>query len=223
MLQALFYKEWIKTRKVNWVVAVIFAALIAYTFINTAQMFRIGGAVMTWNNVILKDMPIVHDAFKWLPLLAGLFVGFAQFVPEMINKRLKLTLHLPLPEVNTIAILLFYGLLVLSVVFLFTYIVLSVGLSLYYPYEIIVNMTERIAPWFVGGLVSYLLVGWVCIEPVWRQRLFNVLISLCLLSFFYIGVNSGSYNPFLIYLIFVSVLIFSFPFYSTIRFKEGAQ
>lgn len=223
MLQALFYKEWIKTKRVVFLIGVILIGLICYTFINTGQLFRVSGAVQAWNGVILKDMPIVPGIIQWIPLLVALLLGFSQFVPEITDKRLKLTLHLPVSEARTISTLLLYGILVLSIAFLITYSSLLIGLSAYYPREVIQAMVWQTAPWFLGGLLGYLLSAWVCIEPVWRQRIFNLAIGLCLLSTFYIDAKSGAYAPLIIYLAIAVIISFSFPFYSTARFKDGAQ
>ncbi len=108
MYQAIFYKEWIKTRMILLLLLLVFAGMIAYSFINTAQLFRVAGAVNTWENTIMKDIPLISE-MKWLPVLAGLLLAIVQYVPEMQNKRLKLTLHLPLPETRIIYSMLVYG------------------------------------------------------------------------------------------------------------------
>ena len=223
MVKALFYKEWIKTRTIVFLAVALIAGFVAYTFINTAQMFRVSGAVNVWNNVITKDMSLLSGAMQWLPVLAGLMLALAQFVPEMTDKRLKLTLHLPLREGTTVSIMLAYGLLVLLAVFALTYGVLTAGFSAYYPCEMIAGMIWRSLPWFIAGLCAYLLAAWVCFEPVWRQRIFNALIGVCLCSFFFIAAPSRAYIPMLPWMIAFTVVCFAFPFYSASRFKDGAQ
>ena len=223
MVKALFYKEWIKTKRIILLLAIIFAGGLVYTFINTAQMFRIGGAVQTWDNIILKDLDILPVIMQWAPLLAGLLVGFSQFIPEITNKRLKLTLHLPLPESKTISAMLLYGILVLMVFFIVSFIVLLTGFCTYYPMEIVNAMLFRTTPWFLAGLVSYIFIAWVCLEPVWKYRICYSFIAICIVSLFYINAKSGAYLPFIPYLIGFIIIAFSFPFFSTARFKDGAQ
>lgn len=94
MFQALFYKEWVKTRRIIILIGAIFAGIIIYSFINTGQTFRIGGSVQAWADIILKEAPVFPSIIQWLPLLTALLLAFAQFVPEMTNKRLKLSLAL---------------------------------------------------------------------------------------------------------------------------------
>ncbi len=223
MIQALFYKEWIKTRRIILLVSVIFTGTIVYTFINFGQLFRIRGAVQAWADVILKDAALLSGIIEWIPLLAGILLGLAQFVPEMEYKRLKLTMHLPLTESRIISVMLLYGIMVLVSFYLLGYGCLLAGTSIYYPSEIVEAMVEKSLPWFLGGFAGYLFSAWVCFEPVWRQRIINAFAAVCALSFFYIASGSGTYIPFIPYLIVLIIVAFSFPFYSAIRFKEGVQ
>lgn len=223
MLQSIFYKEWTKTKRAVLLLVAVFAAMIVYAFINNAQALRLEGAVAVWSSIITKDISLLPSSITWLPLLAGLLVGFAQYTPEMANKRLKLTLHLPIPENKILSAMLIYGVGILFAMFLLVYLVLIIGMSLYYPSEVVCAMIWSSLPWFLGGLIGYLFVAWICIEPVWKQRIFNSLIAIAFLSFFYMSGKSGAYATFVPYLVVLMVLAFSFPFFSTARFKDGAQ
>ncbi|NDV68499.1 hypothetical protein [Dysgonomonas sp. 25] len=223
MLNALFYKEWIKTRRIIFLLGVVLASLLIYTFIHTGQLFRVGGAVQVWVNIITKDFPLLPEFVRWFPLMAGLLLGLVQFIPEMTDKRLKLTLHLPLPETKILSSMLLYGMLILLAVLVVFYAVLYIGLSCYYPSEILAATTWQMLPWLIGGLLSYFFAAWVCLEPVWRQRVLNALIAIAGLSMYYMSAKSGGYIYFVPCLLLVLVAGFSFPFYSAARFKDGAQ
>ncbi|MBK5720970.1 hypothetical protein JGH11_08810 [Dysgonomonas sp. Marseille-P4677] len=223
MFQALFYKEWIKSRRLIFLIGIVLIGAIIYSFINIAQTFRVEGSIQAWSDVILKDIAVLPAFFQWLPILIALTISFTQFIPEMTNKRLKLTLHLPVPESKTIATMLCYGLCVLLIIYLATYLVLMIGLSFYFPFEIRVIATWRLLPWFAAGITGYLLAAWICIEPVWRQRICNTFISICILSLFFIKAQSGAYLPLLPFLLIIMIVCFGNPFYSSARFKEGKQ
>ena len=223
MIQALLFKEWIKTRRVVTLIGIIFVALIIYTLINTGQQFRVGGAVQTWSTVILKDMPILPGFAQWIPILAGLLLGISQFAPEMQDKRLKLTLHLPLTETRIMATLLFFGIGILLFIFLLSYLILSFSFSFYYPKEIIEAMIWSSLPHLFAGIFGYLFAAWISLEPVWRQRIGYTLASVGFLYFLFIRSISGAYAPFMPYLTILLILCFFFPFYSMYRFKDGAQ
>jgi len=222
MIFYLFYKEWIKTRKILLLALIVFAAFIIYTFINVGQMFRVGGATQVLTDIILKDTNML-SRIEWLPLVLSILFGLSQFIPEMTNKRLKLTLHLPMPESKTTFAMLAYGVLSLLVLYILVYMAVILGMSVYYPSEIIVSMVKVSLPWFMAGLAGYLFVAWICIEPAWRQRVFNSLIAVYALTFFMITAKSGAFMPFIPYLVIITLVIFFFSFYSMSRFKDGAQ
>ncbi|HBL33181.1 MAG TPA: hypothetical protein DDZ96_05100, partial [Porphyromonadaceae bacterium] len=189
---------------------------------NVNQMFRVNGAVQTWFNVIVKDITLLGQ-MQWLPLLAGVLLALSQYVPEMVDKRLKLTLHLPLPEKNIMAAMLGYGAAVLVTLFALTYLILTVGLGVYYPSEIVHSALWASLPWFLAGLTAYFCVAWVCMEPVWRQRIADTLMAVCLLSLFFIDAKSGAYATFVFYSIAIVCVVAAFPLYSMVRFKDGVQ
>lgn len=223
MLQSLLFKEWIKTRRIVLLLGVIFAGMIIYTLINTGQAFRVNGAVQTWAGVILKDAAVLPSQVKWLPVLAGILLGISQFSAEMVDKRLKLTLHLPLTESRIMSVLLAYGLGVLFLLFSAGYLFILWGLSSYYPHEILTAMSWFSFPHMLGGFFGYLFAAWICVEPVWRQRIGYTFVAVAFLSLLYIEALSGAYLPFLPFLLILLLISFTFPFYSMARFKEGAQ
>lgn len=220
---SLFYKEWIKTRQIIGVLIVLMVAIVSYTLITINQAFRIDGAVIAWSNAVLKDASLVPAIVMWFPLLAGVLLGLVQYVPEMVNKRLKLTLHLPLPEVRIVNSMLAYGLMVLLGVLLLFYFGLSVQLHVYYVAEIVQAFTLKILPWLLGGITAYLFTAWICLEPNWGQRICNSLGAIAGLSLFYIHAKSGAYTPSLVILLIIMIVSLSYPLYSTARFKEGVQ
>jgi hypothetical protein len=222
MIKALFYKEWIKTKRVILLIGILLAASLVYAFINTGQVFRVNGAVQAWSNIILKNMSVLPDIVQWFPLLAGCLLGVVQFVPEMTNKRLKLTLHLPLPESRILSAMLLYGIVVLLACYLVLYLVLSVGMQSFYASEIIGLMAYEVVPWCLGGITAYLFTAWICIEPSWLQRVCSAIVAAGGLSLFYLDEMPGAYASFIPVLVVIAIIGFLFPFYSAARFKEGA-
>lgn len=223
MCKALFYKEWSKTKRMIALALIIYIGAIIYSFISISQMFRVDGATSVWGSVILKDIDIFSSIISWLPTLCGIFLAISQFVPEMIDKRLKLTLHLPLPETKIIQIMLLYGTSVLFLLFLFVFVILNIGVFQYFPIEVVYSVMWKCTPWFLGGFTAYFLTTWVIIEPIWKQRAFNCLISICCLYLYTISAKSGAYSSIIVYLLFFAIISFIFPFYSASRFKEGVQ
>jgi hypothetical protein len=117
--------------------------------------------------------------------------------------------------------MLFYG---LSVTLLF--IVLSLTLLLWmlsidFSREIVSRAFELILPWFLAGPAAYLITSWICLEPLWKQRILNLIGGVGFLSFFFIDAKAGAYGALDIRLVLPVAVAFLFPFYSTLRFKEG--
>jgi len=46
---------------------------------------------------------LFFSSFKFFPLGAGVVLGALQFLPETLNKRVRLVLHLPLGEERVIS------------------------------------------------------------------------------------------------------------------------
>ena len=223
MIRAICYKEWIKTRRALLLSGVLFAGYLVYAFIYTGQLFRVEGAVSAWSGMVLKEAFLLPSASRWIPLVTGVLVSLAQFVPEMTEKRLKLTLHLPLPGGRIVSAMLLYGVLALLALYLSAAVVLRAGLSRYYPPEIIAGLAWRALPWFVAGVAGYLFAAGSCIEPAWKQRVINALVASTALLACYIEGTPGSYLPCLPWLGVVIVVSFCAPFISATRFKEGLQ
>ena len=92
LFSALSYKEWMKTRQILGIFLLIFAVAVVYSIIDIRHDIRIDGADNVWYRYFFQGASVA-PLFRWAPALAGLAVALSQFVPEMTNKRLKLTLH----------------------------------------------------------------------------------------------------------------------------------
>lgn len=222
MIQSIFYKEWIKTRRIVWLIYAVTAGMILYIFLKTSQAIRLNGAVQLWETIVQKDFSLV-SLIEYLPLMAGIILALSQYTAEMQNKRFKLTLHLPLSESRILTAMLLYGIITLSILFVATELIILTGLSLNFPKEIVIFNFWKSIPWFLAGIAGYLICSWICLEPVWKQRIINAIPGISALSFFFLETKSGGFIPFLPYLIVFIIISFFFSFYSTIRFKEGAQ
>ena len=222
MIKSLIFKEWIKSRWILLIILIVFAGVTVYTFMNVSRGLRMAGGQHIWEMIVQKGITFASFV-KYIPLLAGILLALAQYIPEMANKRLKLTLHLPLEESKVLLSMLFFGVVSLSVIFVAAYSALCIGFNHYFCTEVAQWNMDEALPWFLGGLTAYLLTSWVCIEPVWKQRVFNSIIAVLSVWLFYFDAAPEAYSPFLCYLVILIVLSISFSFYSLIRFKDGEQ
>jgi hypothetical protein len=220
MYQSLIYKEWIKTRKTIALMALVFVAVGIYSFMKINEECRLLGMVSYWENLIQKGIIFFTD-FRFLPLLLGILLAITQYVPELQSKRLKLTLHLPLSESKIIVTMLLYGLSVTLLFVAASILLLLWGLTPRFPREIVSRTFELILPWFLAGPAAYLTASWICLEPLWKQRILNFTGGACVLSFFFINAKAGACRTLDFWLIAFVAVAFLFPFYSALRFKEG--
>jgi hypothetical protein len=222
MYRSLLYKEWIKTRSVIIVIAAVFTGVGIYSFLKINEEIRLSGIVNVWEAAVQKD-PLFFPWFKYLPLSAGILLALAQYIPEIQFKRLKLTLHLPLREDNILLSMLLYGVGAMALLLLVVLPLLLWGLSRQFPVEIAGSAFQQLTPWFLAGPLAYLLTAWVCLEPQWKQRIFNAIPGLLILSIYLLRSLSGACRSIEPYLIGTLIVAFLFPFYSAARFKEGVQ
>ena len=116
MLRAIFYKEWLKTRWYYLVAVLLSLGFVGYVLLNFFRAAGLKGIAHLWEVMLLRDAVFV-DLLQFVPLVVGLLFAVVQFVPEMQRKCLKLTLHLPCPELRMIGAMLLYGVLLLGALF----------------------------------------------------------------------------------------------------------
>jgi hypothetical protein len=222
LFKALSYKEWVKTKKFVFVVLLLLAAVTVYAYIDVTYSIRVNEAVNVWYGFIFQGMS-VSGLMMYLMPLSGIAMAIVQFVPEMTNKRLKLTLHLPASETRLVSAMLLFGYGVLLVLYLASMGLLSLLVGRILPAEVICMMISQLLPWAMAGLAGYGFTVWICVEPSWKQRLFNMLISLGLLAVFFVSLYPGTYSGFVWGMMLILISSFVFPFYSCVRFKQGIQ
>lgn len=222
LFKALSYKEWMKTRKFILADFVLLIAAALYAYIDITYSIRVEEAVNVWYGFLFQGISVA-GLMKYLIPLSGIAMAIVQFTPEMTNKRFKLTLHLPASETGLISAMLLYGYGMLSALFLSSTLLLSAIIGHVLPTEVVWMMVSQFLPWITAALAGYGLTVWICIEPSWRQRISNMLISVGLLSVWFVSTYPEAYSDFGWGIILAVALSFVFPFYSCIRFKQGIQ
>lgn len=222
LLKALSYKEWMKTRKLvgGWIL--LLAAVSVYAYIDLTYTIRMNEAVNVWFGILFQGTSVSALLMYLLPL-AGISLAIVQFVPEMTQKRFKLTLHLPASETRLVSSMLLFGYGVLGVLYLCCLVFLSLLVSRVLPFEGVSMMLSQVLPWTAAGLAGYGFTAWICIEPCWKQRAMNMLMAAGLLSVCFVSVYPEAYAGFGWGMAGLVAASFVFPFYSCIRFKQGVQ
>lgn len=220
MLNSIFYKEWLKTRLAVCLIWTATTGVIAYLLLALRSTIATSGAVETIATMLGRDMIFVNLT-QFIPLLAGVCLAVVQWLPEMQNKRIKLTLHLPVSYLKSIGLMLCYG-----IVCLLAMTVVNLGLlwaveTIWLPAELIRHTLLTMLTWYLGGIAGYLLVSWIILEPVWKMRVAAMCMAGPLLALFYLTPQPETYNRFLPILMFLTGICVLLPYYSIYRFKTG--
>ncbi|QZT37392.1 hypothetical protein K5X82_00520 [Halosquirtibacter xylanolyticus] len=222
MIQSILFKEWIKTKLIVYIILIGMLGLATYVMMNIFHSIRYNGQVMLWDMIIHKDY-IMVSSFKYAPIIVGALLGLFQMVPELQHKRLKLTLHLPIPRHKMIGMMMGYGVMVLTTIFIVSIGVAMTILSFYFSSEIMSAWALALLPWLGAGYLTYLMMSWICIEPTWRMRSVTLIIwGLFVSLFLWSGYSQGVIFMFP-YFVAIILLVATTVFYATMRFKEGKQ
>ena len=208
-MYAIFYKEWIKTRWYFLLAVLATLGFTGYCMLRINRVVEMKGAAHVWEVMLQRDV-IFIDMLQYIPLIAGILMAIVQFVPEMQRKCLKLTLHLPYPELKMTGNMLLSGLILLLVCFASNFLLMEIYLNGILAHEL-------------AGISGYLLVAWICLEPAWKRRILNLIIAVLLLRIFFLSPMPEAYNKFLPYLVVYTLLTASFSWLSIVRFKAGKQ
>ncbi|MBQ3439420.1 MAG: hypothetical protein IJ611_03490 [Bacteroidales bacterium] len=222
MEKMILYKEWLKTRWVLAGIALVMAGVAAYGFLNLAKVVEFRGAEILWTTLIAKDT-VLLEAFRYLPAVAGGLLALAQMVPEVQQKRLKLTLHLPYPEGKMLLVIGGYGMAALTLLFALHAGLSALVLGRWLVPELIGRILRTMLVWYLAGWAVYLWTSAICLEPTWRRRVLLAVLLACLLWLLFLSAVPEAYNGFLpvlvVYVLLSALLIRG----SVARFKEGYQ
>lgn len=222
MKKALIFKEWIKTRMVFFIALALALAVAAYAILMMNRLIELKGVQHLWIIMLLKDNSFI-DIIKYVPLAVGLAIGIAQMAPEMAQKRLKLTLHLPYPQARLIALMLATGLVELLIVFALQAAIITVYDFSIMPSEMVWRVMLTALPWYFAGFTAYLFTTAICLEGTWARRIILGLLAIGTLMIFFLQPLPEAYNGLVLTMIIAILLFTILSFGSVIRFKEGRQ
>lgn len=222
MWKALLYKEWLKTRWLIGGLCLVSIGLLTYIIISLSRVFRLLGMSEVWD-VIVNRHHGLYSELCYYPIAFGVLLALTQFIPEMLKKRLKLTLHLPMSQKKAYFTMQSYGVSIIVLSFLVQLSVLYIHSNLYFPKEIIQSTFLTLLPWYCAGLTAYIFTAFICVEPSWRKRVLYSLIMFGLLYISFLSEYPGAYEKIWWLLLLIPLYVFVFPWLSVERFKKGVQ
>ena len=220
MIKSIFYKEWLKTRVVVLLAAALNIGCIAYILLSLRNTLLSSGVVETWATMIGRDIMMVNSLML-IPLITGIVLAVMQWLPEMQQKRIKLTLHLPIKYGYSIGLMLGYGLTCLLLTFILDAALLAIVESLWLPAELVYRTFLTTLPWYIAGCMGYAVISWLLLEPTWRIRIIDACIGAPLVGICFLTTQPACYINFIPCLIILAAIMACLPLYSVYRFKMG--
>lgn len=222
MFKSILLKEWAKTGRCFLCIAAVVAAMVVWQMIDLSKTVDFQGISSLWSDMLEHDSVLI-TMLQYLPPAAALVLAVAQYVPEVQQKRLKLTLHLPYPQTRMMLVMYAYGIVLLCLVAMAQTVTLHIFLRHYLPWVLVRGVLLSTLPWHLAALMAYTWVAAVCIEPTWRMRLLYICIAAALVGSCYLSPVAGAYNRFVPLLAVWALLSSSVILTSVGRFKEGKE
>lgn len=222
MWKSVVYKEWLKIRWFTLIFVGLGLLAVGNLFLKVQHDFTFSTAPGYWYQILFQNHQFFnYGLFKFIPSLGALAIALAQYFPETVNKRIKLTFHLPINENNVLLIMMTTGATCLLAACL-AMVGLFTGLStLFFPAEIIRASLISITPWFLCGFAIYFLTALIVLEPVWKYRLLYLLVAGTFVPVYLESAATGGYAPALPILVLFTVVLSISLLFSGYRFRKG--
>lgn len=220
--KAVLFKEWIKLR-FHWTLMVAGSVAFAiYLCLRLRHTHEFNSAVAIWNAWIFKGF-LFFDSFQYVPVGAGIALGFLQFLPEVLNKRIRLILHLPVGEEHILSDHLCVGILGLTLITTPALLAFSITSAIYFPMEFQTNLILTSLPWLLAGYAGYFFASAVLLEARWRFRVFHLIVAFAMLRLFFLGDFYDVYLRILPLFTLWTAFLFLVPLFSNHRFRKGFE
>ncbi|MBM9538780.1 hypothetical protein [Desulfobulbus alkaliphilus] len=219
MIRALLFKEWLKIRWFWAAALAIHVAIFLRIFFDIRGRIGAEHAEMVWYQTVHLGTLLYSD-IRYLPLLTGLVLAAAQFIPEILGRRLRLTLHLPMHRDSMLLICLAAGLSgLLSLCFL-SAVSIPLILAKTFPIPVALSSLPTMLPWILAGVLAYLGGVTLLLETTWPRRVLLIFVFSILIALHYSGRGYGWLTPALPWLIALAPLFLAAVFESGRRFRQ---
>ena len=222
MLKAIIYKEWLKTRGVFLIGLLLSVCMAGFEILSMNRVGTVKGVEHIWQIMLMKDNMFVNH-LTFIPLAVGVGVGLAQMLPEMVQKRFKLTLHLPYSQNRMVLAMLAVGLAEIVAVSVVTSVIVVVYDMRILAPELVSRVVLTMSPWFVAGVVAYFFTAAGCIEGCRVQKVALSFLGVGVVSWLFAGDAPEAYSGVLLLFVVASLSCALLVYRSVYRFKEGLQ
>ncbi|PSM51470.1 putative membrane protein [Campylobacter blaseri] len=212
MIKSIFQKEFIKLKYYIIVAIIIFPILFFLFFYNLNHEFKgIEPESMMWYRYIyLNYYP--EYSLKFIPIVFGIILAIAQFLPEKIGKRVKILLHLPLNTNKALFLHISFTIAFLTLFFILFGSVFYTIINQFYPTPIVINSLGNFTKFCMAAIFIYVGLSSAILEQKLMVSFLKGIISFIVL---YLILNLH-----IAYSIFFTILFYFISLDSLKSFKE---
>ncbi len=200
VLCGVFFKERVKTGPCMLMLSAGSLLFLGWLWLDIRRLFLLDHPEIVWYRVMdLGQIP--HDSLTLVPVLCACVFCCFQFLPEMRDGRLRISLHLPCGTAPLVLAHLLYGLCFLALLYGLLGLGLVLILRTFFPPESVIRALLVSLPWFLAGLYAYLCTAHVLLEPGRRARLLGLQLGVGLCTPLLLKTTPGSLVPLLPFLV----------------------
>jgi len=218
MIRSIFFKEFYKIRWFMLMILLVNLAVSIYVMITTRRLFILDHPEIVWYRVLALEQ-INYDDFKYLPMFTGIIVAVIQYLPEMWQQRLRLSLHLPMSSWKLVFIHVLIGLSAFSLTLLPDAAILTWITGKFFPYQALFTVWMTALPWFMAGGVAYLGCTLVLLEPNLKLKAFNMIILAAATGLYLQPAVPGGYAKIIGFLLLPLILMIFSVLLPAYRFR----
>ena len=220
MFKSIFIKEWLKIKYYLLFATLISLFILGYfSFTLNFDFSTVEPESMMWYKFIqLEQKPYFYLIYFYF--LFGCLFAFSQFLPEIIQKRVKVTVHLPLELKEIMFYHIFIGLVFISIFSTFFSLALLTITSHYYPKEIIQVIFKDTVAFSFASIVLYIGISSLIIEQNKKVLFLKMLIITLFLFTFFKEKYTYMDSLWILFLIFTPFLLLD-SFYSVKQQRLG--
>jgi len=220
MWKSIIYKEWLKTRWFFIISAALGVLVIGYIFLKVHHDVKFNDPNNYWYVILFMKVKY-FSILKFLPIVIGLAISVAQYFPETVDKRIKLSFHLPINENKILLIMMLFGTAILLTCYALLTSIFYVLSAVYFPSDIILPALVTITPWYLAGFAIYYLVAFIILEPMWKYRFSYTIFAVSIFPVFLESAIAGGTAPVNLFLVIIVVGLSISLLFSGYRFRKG--
>ena len=177
IVSAIFFKEYTKTRLAMLALLAAGVCAVCWIGLGINRLFLLDHPEIVWyHSMDLNQIP--YKAFTFVPSLSAVAFCLCQFLPEIRDERMRISLHLPCPLWLLMLAHIGYGFAFLLGLYLVEVGGILLILVHHYPHEAVEMAFWTILPWCMAGAYTYLCCAWVMLEPKKTAKLLGVLLGM---------------------------------------------